>query len=325
MGYDIKLKVFTLRLKKFRKRKDNELMWSEVFDLFEGNANKKFNAFFKRYLESFDGKFVRYKNWPKAIMIPELKVHFKSKDRLFYGQFDGGPTNQTFTVKKMNDPTEHIVIDKDQVTSSPFYFIFYLPSDSNVGLLIVQSLGDHSMHDVLKLNFQLFVRSLDETFMVDYKEKITKDAVESYKKGSIKSVSIRKSGLSKDDGDNIFVKKYQDYGNIKIELKVTFLDKLVNAKIVNDIKASVLGQDPQIFEVETLESLGMDEDADIFAKFDYNGKQSIAKVENGVKLSPTYIVDSEDVPLDADNHPNADKMKKYLIDFMKKMKAEIGL
>lgn len=325
MGYDIRLKVFTLRLRKFNKRKDADLLWSEVFDLFQGNDNEKFNAFFKSYLEHFDGKFITYKNWPKAMMIPDLDVHFKSKDRLFYGKFEGGPTNQRFTVKALDNNAAEIVIDKNQVTASPFFFAFYLPENSNVALLIVQSLGDHSMHDILKLNFQRYVHSIDNNFMVHYSETITKDAVDSYKKGNIKSISIRKSGLSKDDGDNIFVNKYQDYGNIKIELKVSFSDRIANHVIVEDIRKTVFGLDPQIFEVEALESLGMDRDADIFASFEYNGKKSTAKIDNGVNLSPTYVVNPKDVPLDINNHPHPKKMKDYLLAFVKKMQIEIGL
>lgn len=325
MGYDIKLKVFTLRLKKFRARKNAELMWSEVFDKFEGDDSEKFKSFFKNYLETFDDKFVTYKNWPKAMMIPKLKGAFKSKEKFFYAEFEGGPTNQTFKVKKLDNSGDEITVDKTQVTAQPFHFIFFLPNDSNVGLLIVQSMGDISMHDVLKLNFQRYVKSVSEEFHVDYREKITKDAVESYKKGRVKSISIRKSGLSKDDGDTIFVKKYQDYGNVKMELKISFLNRIANGLMLDDLKDYALGTIPQLLEVESLESIGLDKDTDVFANFEYNGKQSIAKIEDGVKLSPTYIVDPADVSLTADNHPDPTEMKQYLLAFVKKMKKEIGL
>ncbi|WP_282635819.1 hypothetical protein [Sphingobacterium thalpophilum] len=325
MGYDIKLKVFTIRLKKFRKKKNSELNWDVVFDKFEGSESEKFNNFFKKYLEHFDGKFVTYKNWPKAITIPELDVSTKSAERLFYGGFEGGPTNQTFKVKQLDNSGEEITIDKNQVTAQPFYFMFYIPNNSNVGILIVQALGEMSMHDILMLNFQKYVKSLNEEFQLDYRERITKDAIESYKKGAVKSISIRKSGLSKDDGDNIFVKKYQDYGNIKLELKISFINRIASKLMLDDLKDYALGTVPQLLEVESLESIGMDKDIDVFAQFEYNGKQSMAKIENGVKLSPTYIVDKVDVPLTADNHPHPVKIKEYLLAFMQKMKTEIGL
>ncbi|WP_199119744.1 hypothetical protein [Pedobacter sp. ASV28] len=325
MSYDIKLKVFTLRLKKSRAKKDPNRMWSEVFNLYEGNEQEKFNAFFKAYLESFEGKFITYKNWPKAITVPELDVHFKSKERLFYGQFEGGPTNQTFRVKNLDNTGEGLLIEKNQVTSSPFYFIFHIPENSNLGLLIVQSMGEIQMHDILQLNFQLFVKNLGIDVAIDYNEKITKEAIESYKKGNIKSITIRKSGLSKDIGDHLFTKKYQDYGDIKIELKVSFMDRLSNALLIDDIKKSVLGKNPQIFEIAALETLGIDEQSDVFAKFEHKGRETTAKVEDGVKLSPIYHVDSSDVPLDVNNHPHPTKMKEYLLSFMNKMIIETGL
>lgn len=325
MGYDIRLKVFTIRLKKFRARKNVDLLWSEVFDKFEGNSEEKFNALFKEYLEHFDGKFITYKNWPKAMMIPDLDVHFKSKERLFYGEFEGGPTNKTFKVKKLDNSGGAITIDKNQVTSQPFYFMFYLPENSNVGLLIVQSMGDLGMHDILKLNFQKFIMGLSSDFNIDYHERITKDAVESFKKGNVKSISIRKSGLSKDEGDNIFIKKYQDYGDVKLELKVSFLNQIANKLKLDDLKDFAMGTAPQLLEIESLEAIGLDENVDIFANFEYNGKQSFAKIDNGVKLNPTYIVDPKDVPLTADNHADPVKMKNYMLDFVKKMKKEIGL
>lgn len=325
MGYDIRLKVFTIRLKKFRARKNVDLMWSEAFNKFEGSSEKKFNALFKKYLGHFDGKFITYKNWPKAMMIPDLDVVFKSSDRLFYGQFEGGPTNQTFKVKKLDNSGGEITIDKSQVTAQPFHFMFYLPENSNIGLLIVQSMGDVSMHDILKLNFQRFIHGLSNDFNVDYHERITKDAVESYKKGNVKSISIRKSGLSKDEGDNIFVKKYQDYGDVKLELKVSFLNQIANKFKLDDLKNFALGTAPQLLEIDSLEAVGLDQGVDIFANFEYNGKESVAKIDNGVQLSPTYIVQSGDVPLNADNHPDPIKMKTYMLAFFKKMKTEIGL
>lgn len=325
MGYDIKLKVFTIRLKKFRARKNVDLMWNEAFDKFEGSSAEKFNALFKKYLEHFEGKFITYKNWPKAMMIPDLDVTFKSNDRLFYGQFEGGPTNQTFKVKKLDNTGAEIVIDRNQVTAQPFYFMFYLPEDSNIGLLIVQSMGDVSMHDILKLNFQRFIMGLSSEFNLDYHERITKDAVESYKKGNVKSISIRKSGLSKDEGDNIFVKKYQDYGDVKIELKVSFLNQVANRFKLDDLKDFALGTVPDLLEIESLEAVGLDNGVDIFANFEYNGKQSMAKIDNGIQLSPTYIVNDDDVPLTAENHPDPVKMKKYMLAFIKKMITEIGL
>ncbi|GEM_PF-4877880 len=325
MGYDIKLKVFTLRLKKFRKRKNSDLNWSEAFDKFEGNESEKFNNFFKNYLQHFDGKFVMYKNWPKAMTIPDLDVSTRSKERLFYGGFEGGPTNQTYKVKKLDNSGDEITIDRNQVATQPFYFMFYIPNNSNVGILIVQALGEMSMHDVLMLNFQKYVRSLSDEFQLDYRERITKDAIESYKKGAVKSISIRKSGLSKDDGDNIFVKKYQDYGNIKLELKISFINRIASKLMLDDLKDYALGSVPQLLEVDSLESIGLDKDIDVFANFEYNGKQSMAKIENGLKLNPTYIVDKADVPLTADNHPHPNKMKDYLLSFIKKMKQEIGL
>jgi hypothetical protein len=325
MGYDIRLKVFTIRLKKFRARKNVDLLWKDAFDLFEGSDSEKFNALFKKYLEHFDGKFITYKNWPKAMMIPDLDVVFKSTDRLFYGQFEGGPTNQTFKVKKLDNSGGEITIDKSQVTAQPFHFMFYLPENSNIGLLVVQSMGDISMHDILKLNFQRFIMGLSSNFNVDFHERITKDAVESYKKGNVKSISIRKSGLSKDEGDNIFVKKYQDYGDVKLELKVSFLNQIANKFKLEDLKDFAFGTAPQLLEIDSLEAVGLDNGVDIFANFEYNGKESVAKVDNGVKLSPTYIVQSGDVPLTADNHPDPIKMKTYMLAFFEKMKLEIGL
>ena len=321
MAYDIKLNVFTISLRE-RHKKRTQLSWSELFEKFPGRTyEKKFQTFFVAYIKHFDGKFTVYDNWNKGISIGKNAVTYGSAGNFIIGKAEGGPTNLVGLVKaKGNIDDPGFQVTRDHVSSIPHYFILWMPKDSNKGLMIVQSLGDRTIYEPLKLNFKKFVESVDEKFYVDFNEHVSEEAIRKMKeRGRIKQLVLRKSSLPSDMAERVFNKKYHIVDNLNIEIRITGFGNSTAAAIKDFFK----GSHPDLLEFGNMKGIGLDEGSDILATFEHNKKTATAKFDN-FSIAPIYYVDTTDVPLNASNHPDETKMREYLLSFLSKMKVEIG-
>ena len=320
MTHDIKLKVYTINLRETNKPKQS-LLWSSIYDKMEGDDNAaKFIGLFKKYIQAFDKKFVIYKNWPKGFTIPENRLKFNSAKHFVYGVLEGGSTNLYYDVKDVNDTenTEYKVTG-DKIQSLPFHFLLYVPDNSNKALMIIQSFGDINMDALLKLNFSKFIQSIDPKYYIDYAEHITKAAEKRMKKGVLKKITLRRSKLPSDKVDSMFTNEFKLGEELTIEVNITGFSNATKEYI----SQKIFGNHTDIIELESFEELGLDEETEVIARFEHNGKTASSKLENNIKLAPVYYV--ENVELDERNHPKVKEMQEFLIKFTEDMIKEIGL
>ncbi|MGK9123920.1 hypothetical protein M1D52_07360 [Olivibacter sp. SA151] len=322
MGYDLKLHIFTITLRE-RNKPNTSFFWGDLNTILEGDDDvQKFTNLFKAYVKHFDNKFIVYKNWNKGINITENGLSFGSQNRYIIGMIEGGYTDIVSKIKDKDDVLdEGFPVTRNHVTAIPFYFILWLPKDSNKGLLIVQSISDKSVHEPLKLDFKKFIENLNEKYLVSYSEHITEKAIKKMSTGTVKQLILRKSGLSTDKAQKVFNKRYNILDNINIDIKITgFGNSTANA-----IKDFMLGKYPDLLELENLKEIGLDNDVEVLATFEHNNKKATAKFEKDFKIAPVYYIDANDVPLNDGNHPDEEKIKDYLLSFLEGMKKEIGL
>lgn len=322
MAYDLKLQVFTISLRE-KNRKDSSLKWETFIKLFSGRKyEKKFETLFTEYIKHFDGKFTVYKNWNKGISLGKNAVTFGSLNNFVVGKIEGGTTDISSTIKKQNNvEDEGFKVTRDHVNSIPFYFLIWLPPDSNKGLLIIQSIGDKSIHDPFKYNFKKFIENKNEKLYVDFNEHITEGAIKKMKeKGRVRQLILRRSCLPSDKAEKVFNKKYNIIDELSIEIRISGFGNSTAAAI----KDYLNGNHPDLLELRNMKEIGMDSDYEILATLQHNGKTATAKVKTDMSLSPVYYIDSTDVPLTADNHPDEKKIKEYLQSFLSVMKTEMG-
>lgn len=322
VSMELKLNVFTIGLREKNKPKST-LNWDALDAYLEGkNASERFTDLFVKYIEHFGDKFIVFKNWNKGINLSKGNVTYASVNRYIYGIIEGGYTDFPSTIKSKNNAREQgIPVTRDHVTSMPFYFIFWLPENMNRGLLVTQGISDRTIHDPLKLDFKQFIESFQSNIHVDWREHTTKDAIDKMKKGSIKKLTLRKSGLSSDKADRVFNKKYKIYDKINIEINITGFGTQLGEKI----KEFITGQTPDLLEYENISNIGLEDGFEVLAKFAHGTKTATAKYNKELKLSPVYYIDPKDVPLDDQNRPQDEKMREYLVSFLEGMKKEIGL
>jgi len=287
----------------------------------EGDDNStKFKTLFKKYIQSFDKKFVIYKNWPKGFTIPENNLKFNSAKHFVYGVLEGGSTNLYYDVKDINDTenTEYKVTG-DKIQSLPFHFLLYVPPNSNKALMVIQSFGDINMDALLKLNFSKFIQSIDHKYYIDYAEYITEAAEKRMRKGVLQKITLRRSKLPSDKVDTMFTKEFKIGEELTIELNITGFSSTTK----EFISRKILGNYTDIIELKNFEELGLDEETEVIARFENNGKIASSKLEKNIKFAPVYYV--ENIELDERKHPKVKDMQDFLLNFTEEMIKEIGL
>jgi len=321
MAHDLKLHVFTLTLRE-RYKVANSIKWKEFVDLFSGRTyEKKFSNLFIEYVKHFNGKFIVYQNWNKGISLSKKGVTYGSKNNYIIGEIEGGYTDIASVIKDKNNVDDiGYPVTRNHVNAIPFHFLLWLPPNSNKGLLIVQSIGDKTIHEPLKLDLLKFVESINDKLMIDFNEHITKSAIDKMKDGTISQLVIKRSALPTDKVERVFNKKYNIVDNINVEIKISGFGKSTIAAI----KDYMTGKNPDLIEIDNLKEIGVDADYDVLATFKHNGRTATAKMENDFSLKPVYYIDSTDVPLDLNNHPDKVKLKLYMVSFFGEMKNEMG-
>lgn len=320
MNQDIKLKVYVLNLREINKPKQS-ILWEHIYAQMQGvDETEKFINLFTKYIQSFDKKFIIYKNWPKGFTIPENSLKFHSGKKIVYGILEGGSTNLYYDVKDINNTenTEYKVTG-DKIQSLPFHFLLYIPNNSNKALMIVQSFADINMDALLRLNFSKFIQSIDPKYYIDYTEHITKDAEKRMKKGTLRKITLRRSKLPSDKVDSLFKNEFKLGEELTIEVNITGFSNPTKEYI----SQKIFGNHTDIIELNSFEELGFDGETEVIARFEHNGKTASSKLENNIKLSPVYYV--ENIELDERNHPKINDMQDFMIKFTESMIKEIGL
>lgn len=127
-----------------RKRQNERIAFEEFYDHFNPKKNLDDRAVFKiiveRYIESFNGAFYKSKNKKRALTAKEGLIKFKCAGRIIHGFLEGGITDAFFEKYNItNNQNNEDTVNADNVLSQPSYFLIWLPQDTNVGLVMIQS------------------------------------------------------------------------------------------------------------------------------------------------------------------------------------------
>lgn len=151
-----------------------------------------FKKISEEYASSFDNKFVESKSGKRALTARIDLIKRKSIDRIVHGFVEGGITDATFeTYKKDNNLKAEDKISSEEVLSQPYYFLIWMPADTNLGLVMLQS-NDSVNRGIISAFFDHL-----EKFFSDRNLKITKVPItpkkvseEYYSKTSVRSIEV---------------------------------------------------------------------------------------------------------------------------------------
>lgn len=326
MAHEIKLDVFTLQVKKQRK---DEFVGFDEFYKKEGETNEisteSFKNFFTDYITSFDGKFWEQSITGKAINLSKQHVHFDTKERIIYGLVEGGTTGIGTKIKKKEDVSDEnaFQVTTEMVSSIPYYFLLWLPKDSNKGLLIIQSIGNKSISETFKIHLRRFFNNSTKSLSFVTNELIPKETSEKMQKdGIINTIILRRMHLPSSKGAKLLGLKYAEGSPLTIEIKITGLSKIaaIKDKVLNTMK----GKFPQLIDTTCIEDIGFDENYEILAKFEHDGKVAVGKLSERFKIAPSYYIKEGDINRNIYQHPEFESINKYCQSFLIALKKEIG-
>lgn len=157
MAYTLKLDIYYFSLKKItetfeRKTKDGKrvgyrtekapcLFQDFVNSLSLKEENKYMEVLLTDFINGFNASFKPNKSNTQAVSITTDLFHgFSATEFTAWGVFKGGTTGINREIYKSDNATTiKGTIDDDNVTSLLFFYKLWLPQDSNVGILMVQS------------------------------------------------------------------------------------------------------------------------------------------------------------------------------------------
>jgi|GEM_PF-5671816 len=325
MAHDIKLDVLTLQIKNSKGKFLNfDKFYTDPADESEGEKLHSFNDLFIEYIKEFGSRFMVHTKTGKALNLDSKNVRYFSNQRIIKGRIEGGTSGIGSKIKKIDNISDEdaFQVSKDDIEAIPYYFLIWMPEDSNLGLVIVQSLGGKTITDIFTAHFRRFVSEyFGNKVSVMLNDLVPKEMIDKTKKdGVINSVVFRRLHLPSDKAEKILGLKYTGQ-DITVEIKISGLKKVVGSR--SAIMQMVNGETAALFDTSSLKDYGIDGEHDTIVKFEHNGKTAQGKASENFRLAPSYYVDEIDIERDEYNHPSFKSIDKYCVSFLGAMKDEI--
>lgn len=335
MGYTLKLDIYYFSLKKITKsttklfkgkytdfhskEKEECLLGDFLKSLSNGNTEEKnyTEIFLKDFINGFNDSFRPNKVNTQAMSITSDQFKgYNSNDDTIWGVFKGGPTGTEFDVYKSNNATlPTSKIDEDSVTSLYFFYKIWIPTDSNVGVLIVQSYTHTGCTGLFK--DQLSNYFITKKYKVEWSKCIPNEIIDKFlKDGYINQIQvIYKNRDTNKPLNPVFVpfthaKRKSIFSNFRIPFK-EFIS-VVNYKRI--LKSQIKAID-----------LDYDESQDIVKLFyeDSEGKKANAALSDIESILPIIILD-DSLKENKSQAPSWDALHQFTKEMLVNIKNQIS-
>ena len=149
MSINLELSIYTFTLNE-KYIKEQFLDFNEFFrknfikrneDPLSVNPIKYYERFVGEFLDEFEQKFYLNKDKNKGISTTTTNLDFKPHKSVIEGIINGGNTGHGHKIYNIlnNEKTEG-EISEEQLAALPYYFKIWTPPNSQVGVLMIQSL-----------------------------------------------------------------------------------------------------------------------------------------------------------------------------------------
>ncbi len=314
MAHNLKLNIWTLKLEKLIAGKNTPKTCKEFFDESFGLIDKEeqFKSFVTDYINSFNKLFFKDEETTKAFSYDD--VNFKLEKNVIYGYIKGGITGieqDVYNDDSLIAPDGKI--KKNQVTALPYFFLLWLPKDSDLGVLMTQSYSSASINQVFIQHLAFFFKSKEfklvkNTFISEERKKAFYDNCYVYGMSLFK----RKSDLSaRKKVSDAFVEEEK----LKIELRFTGFKKRTIEFIKNftGIKSN-------------LKELGIqnEDDYDLVLYYETeDNKKAHASFQNPNLIIPSIFIPNT-IKADGKDYPDRTKILAFCEKELDTIKLEQG-
>lgn len=315
-GYTLKLNIYTIALKD-GERKDATFhsLHRVIAGRDDMSKTDMFSLVKEKFLKSFSDKFVLNYNKTKGIAIKEIST-IPTKN-IIDGMMIGGLTGIEQDVYNTSSSDEkQDTIAKDEVTALPYYFKIWMPYDSSVGVVMVQSYTETGVVSLALDKIKHFFKSYG--FSVGSNPFVDKEYKERFKKRSIvDKLILTKTHLSS-EARCALNQMFTNFEGLKVEIKISGFNVSID-----EFWKQVDNENPLDIDLADFE-MNKKENYDIIATYkDLSGKQSQARLSKKLDIMPTIILDST-LKEPGKEYPNYTKIHTHTNSILTKVKQEIG-
>lgn len=327
---EIKIDCFKLQIRKERALKKKGYI--EFDNFFNDSANfltasatkGGFTGFFSKYISSFNGKFaINFEG--RAVHLSSDSVRFMSESRIISGSVLGGTTNLGGFIKNQDDPSADAFILTDKhVEGYPFFFMIYFPEKTNLALLLVQSFSTKSITDTFKSHLRTFFSESSDGYVLDVSTLVPADIVKQFReKGVINKFVMRKQNISSDRAEKVYGMEFRDDTRVTIELKITGIKSLANAR--EFVSNMMNGSGTDFYALDEIKDIGFEGGYETLFEYEHNGKKSSIRSSNSFELSPSFYVAETDIVRGSDSAPTLESIFKYCISLLDSLCAQLSI
>ena len=315
-GYTLKLSIYTIVLKDGEKNdatfhslhktivEDNNMSKSDMFDIVKD-----------KFLKSFSDKFVLNYNKTKGIAIREISTI--PTMNIIDGMMIGGLTGiEQEVYKTSSSEDKENTITEDEVTALPYYFKIWMPYDSNVGVIMIQSYTETGVVSLVLDKIKHFFKSYG--FSIGSNSFVDKEYKERFKNQSIvDKLVLTKTHLST-EARGALNQMFANFEGLKIEIKLSGFNVSIGEFWEQVDNTKPLNVDLAEFEMNQRENY------DVIATYkDISGRQSQARLSKNLDIMPTIILDST-LKESGKQYPNYKRVQTHTNSILAKVKQEIG-
>ncbi|WP_045689430.1 hypothetical protein [Hymenobacter sp. AT01-02] len=325
MTRKLKLSTFLFRIK--RMNRSEFIAFDDFFTInFNGKLiNRPFIDFFKKYAQSFGGKFHVQLKTNKAINLDDSpsRFVFHSGSRTVFAEFEGGSTGFVTKFKRhdnANDP-EAFVATNEHVSAHAYHSLLWFPSDADFGVLMIQGYGESSMADIVKNHFAKFVQDQNPDYKIVYSNYIDAELVEQFKDNAVVDrVVLRRRRLSSDRAERVTKLNDVPGGKLNIEIVISGLKKLDG--FTDRLTRFIEGKEPELFEIEDLREYGIDGDHDTLVQFESDGRKALGSSAKEFSISPDLYIPESEVTCNVAGEANLKELQKFMLNRLAKIQFE---
>jgi len=321
MAHTLKLSIYCFSIRKGRTKEF--VGFKEFFNnhFIEGEEKKYevpkeilYKRFADSYFETFGDQFIKNIDETKAIGINTYNT--MPKLNIIDGMVNGGITGIDQDIfDSSNAKAAESTIDKSKVTSLPYYFKIWMPYDSQVGVIMVQSYTETGVTSLFVDKFKQFFKTKEYIF--DFERHVPKEFKEKFaKKSVVKEIALYKTKLSakaREELNSLFA----DFEGLKVKISISgfkldvdsFKEGLQDGRFIHsDLAAFEITDENEYETIATYE--------------DVSGRESQAKVSKNLDIFPTIILNN-DLKETGKEYPNYKKIQSHTDAILEKVKIDI--
>ena len=316
-GYTLKLSIYTVALKDGQKNDATfRLLHKAIADSNEMSKAEMFRTVKDKFLDSFSEQFVLNYDRTKGIAIKQINTipTMNTIDGMMMGGFTGieQEVYNTSSSEEIQD-----TITEDKVTALPYYFKIWMPYDSSVGIVMIQSYTETGVVSLVMEKIKNFIRSYN--FSVLPNKFVNEEYKEHFKRFStVDKLVLTKTHLSS-DARGALNRMFARFEGLKVEIKLSGFNVSIDEfwQQINNTQRP-LGVNLSEFEMNERENY------DVIATYkDASGKQSQARLSRNFDFTPTIILDSA-LKEQGKEYPNYERIQTHTNTILTRVKQEIG-